>query len=98
MGIKQVVIVGGLTDQCCESAVRDACDDNFLVTQVSDACITFTPERHEASLRSIKGYCRQRTTEALVAEIDGLEPSAFLNQDKSMMGTAGMATAPTRSE
>ena len=27
-------MVGALTDQCVESAIRDACDDNFLVTQV----------------------------------------------------------------
>ena len=35
MGMKQVVMVGALTDQCVESAIRDACDDNFLVTQVA---------------------------------------------------------------
>ena len=90
MGIKQVVVVGALTDQCCESAIRDACDDNFLVTQVTDACATFSQARHEASLQSIKGYCRQRTAEELVAEIEGLAPSAYLNTDKSMLGTAGM--------
>jgi ureidoacrylate peracid hydrolase len=90
MGIKQVVVVGALTDQCCESAIRDACDDNFLVTQVTDACATFSQARHEASLQSIKGYCRQRTAEELVAEIEGLAPSAYLNTDKSMLGTAAM--------
>ena len=28
MGMKQVVMVGALTDQCVESAIRDACDDS----------------------------------------------------------------------
>ena len=37
MGLKQCVMVGALTDQCVESAIRDACDDNFLVTQVRTA-------------------------------------------------------------
>lgn len=69
LGVKQLVISGLLTDQCVESAIRDACDLGYLVTQVTDACATYTEERHAASLRAIKGYCRQVTTEALVAEL-----------------------------
>ena len=94
MGMKQVVMVGALTDQCVESAIRDACDDNFLVTQATDACVTFSEERHETSINAIKGYCRQRTTDELIEEIDALAPSAYMNKDKSMLGTAGMAVAP----
>ena len=26
--------------QCVESAIRDACDDNMLVTQATDSCAT----------------------------------------------------------
>jgi len=51
---------------------RDACDLGYLVTQVTDACATYTQERHDFSIRAIKGYCRQRTTDQLVAEIAGL--------------------------
>ncbi len=69
LGVKQIVLCGMLTDQCVESAVRDACDLNYLVTLVPDACATYTPERHESSLRAIAGYCRQVTTEQLLAEI-----------------------------
>lgn len=69
LGVKQLVLAGLLTDQCVESAVRDACDLGYLVTLVTDACATITPERHENSLRTIKGYCRQITTDALIAEI-----------------------------
>jgi ureidoacrylate peracid hydrolase len=58
-----------LTDQCVESAIRDACDLGYLVTQATDACATFTPERQAASLRAIKGYCRQVTTDQLIAEL-----------------------------
>ena len=32
LGVRQLVIVGCLTDQCVESAVRDACDLHYLVT------------------------------------------------------------------
>ena len=59
-----------MTDQCVESAVRDACDLGYLVTLVTDACTTKTAERHEQSLIGLRGYCRQRTTEELVTEIE----------------------------
>ncbi|MEO1192249.1 MAG: isochorismatase family cysteine hydrolase [Pseudomonadota bacterium] len=71
LGVRQVMIAGLLTDQCVESAVRDACDLGYLVTQVTDACASVTQERHEQSLRTIKGYCRQVTTETVVRELGG---------------------------
>ncbi len=69
LGIRQLVICGLVTDQCVESAVRDACDLGYLVTLVTDACATYSQERHDHSLREIKGYCRQTTTAELVSEI-----------------------------
>lgn len=69
LGVKQLVVCGLITDQCVESAIRDACDLGYLVTQVTDACATYSQERHDYSLRAIKGYCRQRTTEQVLAEI-----------------------------
>ena len=77
LGVKQLVISGLVTDQCVESAVRDACDLGYLVTLVPDACATYSDERHDNSLRTIKGYCRQVSTEALIAEI---EPGASRRQ------------------
>lgn len=71
LGVRQLVISGILTDQCVESAIRDACDLGYLVTQVTDACATYTSERHDNSLSTIKGYCRQVTTDALIAELGG---------------------------
>ena len=70
LGVRQLVISGLLTDQCVDSAVRDACDLGYLVTVVTDACATHSSERHESSLRLNRGYCRQVTTEALLAELD----------------------------
>jgi ureidoacrylate peracid hydrolase len=73
LGVRQLVIAGLLTDQCVESAVRDACDLGYLVTLVTDACATLSQERHEGTLRAIKGYCRQGTTGQLLAELRGAE-------------------------
>ncbi|HMM75589.1 MAG TPA: isochorismatase family cysteine hydrolase [Gammaproteobacteria bacterium] len=71
LGVTQLVIGGVVTDQCVESAVRDACDRGYLVTLVDDGCTSFTPERHRNSLAALAGYCRQRPTEVLLDEIRG---------------------------
>lgn len=68
-GTKQLIIAGALTDQCVDSAVRDACDLGYLVTLVTDACATQSRVRHENSLANNAGYCRQITTQAVLAEI-----------------------------
>ena len=73
LGVKSLIVAGVLTDQCIDSAVRDACDLGYLVTVPTDACATLSQERHDWSLRNNRGYCRQMTTNALVAEIDGLQ-------------------------
>jgi ureidoacrylate peracid hydrolase len=75
--VDYLVIAGLVTDQCVESAVRDACDRGFLVTLVTDACATYTQERHDASLRAIRGYCRQVTTEDMLAELINLAKSSY---------------------
>jgi nicotinamidase-related amidase len=49
--------------------VRDGCDLGFLMTLIDDACLTYSQERHDATLRAIKGYCRQRKTDAVLAEL-----------------------------
>ena len=76
LGIEYLVVMGILTDQCVESAVRDACDEGFLVTLIDDACATKTQERHDATMRAIKGYCRQRKTEQVLAELNQLRKQA----------------------
>lgn len=69
LGVKQLVISGIVTDQCVESAIRDACDLGYLVTQITDACMTYTQARHDNSLQAIKGYCRHMTTAEMLEEI-----------------------------
>jgi ureidoacrylate peracid hydrolase len=69
LGTQYLIIAGCLTDQCVDSAVRDACDLGYLVTVPTDACVTLSAERHDWSLRNNRGYCRQRTTQELLDEI-----------------------------
>ena len=76
LAVGYLVIAGILTDQCVESAVRDACDKGYLVTLVTDACATHSQARHDNALEAISGYCRQRTTEALLEELKELTRTA----------------------
>ena len=75
LGVRQLVISGLLTDQCVESAIRDGCDLGYLVTQVTDACLTYTQTRHDHSLAAIRGYCRQIDTDGLIAELVDTPPA-----------------------
>jgi ureidoacrylate peracid hydrolase len=72
LGVRSLIIAGMMTDQCIDSAVRDACDLGYLVTTATDACATASQERHDWSLRNAAGYSRQRTTAQLVEEIERL--------------------------
>ena len=75
LGVRSLIVAGGLTDQCIDSAIRDACDLGYLVTAVTDACVTLSQERHDWAFRNNHGYCRQRTTAEMLAEIDRLNQS-----------------------
>ena len=65
-----LMVMGVVTDQCVETAVRDGCDRGFLMTVVDDACATFSEARHRESLVGIKGYCRVRSTAQIISELD----------------------------
>jgi ureidoacrylate peracid hydrolase len=69
MGFEQIILFGVLSDQCVENTVRVGGDLGYLVTLVTDCCATYSQERQDFSERAIKGYCRQRTTDQLLAEL-----------------------------
>lgn len=72
LGIEYLVVYGVVTDQCVESAIRDAADRGFLVTQVEDCCAAETDENHRTSIESMRGhYCRTRSTDEVIAEMRG---------------------------
>ena len=52
-GIDTLIIVGTLTNVCCESTARDAMMLNYRVLMVSDANATLTEEAHRAALMNI---------------------------------------------
>ena len=69
LGIEFLVIYGVSTDQCVETAVRDAADRGFLVTLVEDGCAAEEDVRHDAAIRAVGGhYCRVRSTDEMIAE------------------------------
>jgi ureidoacrylate peracid hydrolase len=72
LGVRYLIVCGGLTDQCVDSAIRDACDLGYLVTCVTDACATLAQDRHDWALRNNSGYCRQRATTEIVDEVTRL--------------------------
>jgi nicotinamidase-related amidase len=66
-----LVIYGVVTDQCVETAIRDAADRGFLVTEVEDCCAADTDENHAHSIQAMRGhYCRTRSTDEMIAEIE----------------------------
>lgn len=70
LGIRHLVIFGLRTDQCVESAIRDAADRGYLVTQVEDACAAPDPVGHANSIRAMSGhYCRTRSTDEVIGEL-----------------------------
>jgi nicotinamidase-related amidase len=69
LGIENLIVVGFVTDQCVDMAVRDGADRGYYVTCVADACAAYSAERHDAALRAFGGYCRVVTTDEILREI-----------------------------
>lgn len=74
LGVEQLVVTGQLTDQCVESAVRDAADLGFFVSVVEDACAAMSEDDHARGLQGMKGFCRTMTTNSVLEEITSLQP------------------------
>jgi ureidoacrylate peracid hydrolase len=67
--IEQLLITGQLTDQCVESAVRDAADLGLFVTVVHDACAALSEDSHTKGLHGMKGFCRLLSTQEVLDEL-----------------------------
>jgi ureidoacrylate peracid hydrolase len=52
--IQTVVLVGGVTEGCVESAARDACHHGYFVVVCEDAVCSFNPDLHEAALKVMR--------------------------------------------
>ncbi|MCM2436079.1 MULTISPECIES: cysteine hydrolase family protein [Rhizobium/Agrobacterium group] len=70
LGIAQLVVMGIMTDQCVDMAVRDAADRGYLVVCARDACAAATQTRHETALAAFAGYCWLTDTHTVIKRIE----------------------------
>ena len=68
LGVQYILMMGIMTDQCVETAVRDGCARGFLITLIEDCCATHSEQSQQASLRALKGYCRIRKSDEVIKE------------------------------
>jgi nicotinamidase-related amidase len=66
IGIEDVFVVGFLSDQCIDHAVKDGADRGYYMSCVHDACAAESEMRHKAALDCFRGYCRMIATEDAV--------------------------------
>ena len=67
--VEQLLVCGQLTDQCVESAVRDAADLGYFVTVIEDACAAQSHEAHLKGLSGMKGFSRCLSTVQVLEEL-----------------------------
>jgi nicotinamidase-related amidase len=67
IGIRTLVVIGLLTDQCIDHTVKDAADRGYRVVCLTDACQAETPERHAAALGCFQGYASLVSVDAFLA-------------------------------
>jgi len=69
LGIRTLVVIGLLTDQCIDHTVKDAADRGYRVVCVTDACQAQTPERQAQALACFQGYAQQLTVAAFAVAL-----------------------------
>jgi nicotinamidase-related amidase len=70
LGIQTLIVTGVVTNQCVDTAVRDAADRGFNVILVEDGCAAVTKELHEATIEILGGvYARIKSTEEVLASL-----------------------------
>lgn len=73
LGIRSLYLSGVYTNECVETAARDACDLGYFVTVVEDACATVTPSLHEASIATLRDrYARIASVQEVLWDLDML--------------------------
>jgi ureidoacrylate peracid hydrolase len=69
-GIDTVIITGTLTNSCCESTARDACQLNYKTIFVADGTATVTDAEHNGTLNSMSPvYADVMTTDKVLSVI-----------------------------
>lgn len=73
LGVVHLVVVGIMTDQCVDMAIRDAADRGYMVVCAADACAGSTRERHTAALAAFGGYCWVTDTMTVIKRFEDME-------------------------
>jgi nicotinamidase-related amidase len=73
IGIEDVFVVGFLTDQCVDHAVKDGADCGYYMSCVHDACMAESEARHAAALECFQGYCRMLDTASVLRLVAGVQ-------------------------
>ncbi|CAK9072236.1 Ureidoacrylate amidohydrolase RutB [Durusdinium trenchii] len=89
LGTRYLIVCGQLTNQCVESAVRDAADLGFLVTVPEDACAAKSAAEHSSGLFNMRGFARVVSTAELRLEL--------LKQVQDKQSLATVSSPPKRS-
>jgi nicotinamidase-related amidase len=71
LGIRTLVVIGLLTDQCIDHTVKDAADRGYRVVCLTDACQAETAERHAEALGCFRGYAEQISVACFVEALHG---------------------------
>ncbi|KAF4731509.1 hypothetical protein FOZ63_018168 [Perkinsus olseni] len=95
LGVKHLLVVGQLTNQCVESCVRDAADLGYLVTVVEDACVALSEEDHITGLKNMAGFARIITTTDVLMELADSPCSADTDRETKTDVVAAPASAQT---
>jgi glutamine synthetase len=99
LNVEQLVVCGQLTDQCIESAVRDAADLGYFVTVVEDACGAKSNDSHLKGLFGMKGFARILSTDQVLRELrDISDVSCIASQCLSEIGNVTIVEPPACSE
>jgi nicotinamidase-related amidase len=70
LGVRSLITTGVVTSGCVESTVRDACDLDFEVLLVEDACADRTPQLHEDAMRRLhNNFAVGVTTQAVLSAL-----------------------------
>lgn len=71
LGVDKIIIVGVLTNECIETAVRDAADKSYSVYLVKDGTAAFNEDLHNSTLRTLDGvYCSVIETKKLLDKLN----------------------------
>jgi nicotinamidase-related amidase len=77
MEVDRLIVGGVVTSGCVESAVRDACDLDFGVILVDEACADRTPELHAQALKRLhRNFAIVKPLEEVLDELQAASATA----------------------